>query len=451
MRVQSIRLRLSLAAAIFVATALLSYACGGSGGTATPSPSPAGGSPVSGTPTATPQPPLEPASYRFLYSEFGADADVIWSIKPDDPKDRVKVASVSHKTGWAITPSLSPDGKKIAYTVMPDEALSSNTDADAYVLDIASGKPELIAKGVDLLTLPRWSPDGGLLFLRRNAGEDVTVILVDLREPKQDGTPTAGDEKLPPVRTVLRHHVSDVLSYIPLGFDDKSATMYFVQIQGGTESGSYLGRYAPATGVAVATATAMADVTATAVAGTPPVVTPAPSPSPVLPGDVFLVLSDQIARDYALSPDAARVAFLVPGLVQGQFVSRTYIADVKSEDVSALPSPAGLAPGDQLSSAWHPDGKRIAIGQLPSGSEPGRVAVVPLDGGQPLFLPSPDKGFDQPLSWSPDGKFLAVTSFSGESLGNPGSARLVFVSVNGQRPAAPEGTEIRPVGWLAVE
>jgi hypothetical protein len=245
--------------------------------------------------------------------------------------------------------------------------------------------------------------------------------------------------------------VSDVLSYIPLGFDAKTAALYFAQIQGGTEGGSYLGRYAPATGEAVATATAIAEATATA--GPPP---PSPEPSPAaspapLSGDVFLVLSDQIARDYALSPDATRLAFLVPGLAEGQFVSRTYIADIKSEDVSPLPSPAGLAAGDQLSPAWHPDGDRLAVGQLPSGSEPGRVAVVPLGGGQPLFLPPPDKGFDQPLSWSPDGKFLAVTSFAGDSLANPGSSRLVFVSVNGQRPAAPEALEIRPVGWAAAE
>ena len=141
----------------------------------------------------------------------------------------------------------------------------------------------------------------------------------------------------------------------------------------------------------------------------------------------------------------------MPGLVQGQFVSRTYVADIKSKEVSALPSPAGLTPGDQLSPAWRPDGKSVAIGQFPNGSEPGRVAIVPLDGGKPLFLPPPEKGFDQPLGWSPDGKFLAVTSFSGESLGNPGSSRLVFVSITGQRPAAPEGAAIRAAGWLAAE
>src|SRR3990170_3421487 len=304
MRVQW-TLSLSVAAAV-AAAALVFSACGGSGGQATPSPSPENGSPVSGTPTATPQPPLEPTSYRFLYSEFGAEADIIWSIKPDDPTDRVQVASVPHKTGWAITPALSPDGKKIAFTVMPDGALYSSMDADAWVLDIEAGKSELVAQKVDLLTVPRWSPDGGLLFLRQNVGEYVTVILVDLSEPKP-----GDEEKPPPVRTVLRQHVSDVLAYIPLGFDAKSATMYFAQHQGGTESGSYLGLYAPATGEAVATATAIADATATAAPATP---TPIPSPSP-LPGDVFLVLTDQIARDYALSPDATRVAFLVPGLV----------------------------------------------------------------------------------------------------------------------------------------
>jgi hypothetical protein len=444
MRVQFAGLRLSLAAAVSVVV-LVSAACGGSAGRATPSPSPPGGSPVSGTPTATPQPPLEPTDYRFVYSEYGQEADVIWSIKPDDPADRVEVAKVPHKAGWAIVPALSPDGKKIAYNAMPEDGTFPNADGVTHILDLASGKSELVAEGVDLLTTPRWSPDGGLLFLRRNLEEETTVVLLDLREPVE------GEDKLPPERMVLRQHVSDVLSYIPLGFDAASATMYFAQIQGGTESGSYLGRYAPATGEAVATATAIADATATATVGAPsPLPSPAASPAP-LPGDVFLVLSDQIARDYALSPDAARVAFLVPGLVQGQFVSRAYVADIKSKDVAALPSPAGLTPGDQLSPAWRPDGKSVAIGQFPSGSEPGRVAIVPLDGGRPLFLPPPEKGFDQPLGWSPDGKFLAVTSFSGESLGNPGSSRLVFVSINGQRPAAPEGAAIRAAGWLAAE
>ena len=198
--------------------------------------------------------------------------------------------------------------------MMPAGGLSSATDAETRILDLESGETVVVAEGVDLRTVPRWSPDGGLLFLRRNLGEDVTVILVDLRERQDDG------EKPPPIRTVLRQHESDVQSYTPLGFDPDEATLYFTQLQGGTELGSFLGRYAPATGEAVATATAIAEATATASAGTP---TPTPSPPPTppaLPGDVFLFLSDQIARDLVLSPDASRVAFLVQGLLEGSFV-----------------------------------------------------------------------------------------------------------------------------------
>jgi hypothetical protein len=79
------------------------------------------------------------------------------------------------------------------------------------------------------------------------------------------------------------------------------------------------------------------------------------------------------------------------------------------------------------------------------------VVLVPLDGQAVTFLPPPNQGFDAPLSWSPDGKFLAVTSFQGESLGNPGPARLVFVSPGGQRLPAPEGGGIAAIGWVKAD
>lgn len=442
------------AASIIVSAAALIVgafvACGGdSADTVTPTPTPpAEVSPPRGTPTPTPLPSLEPTAYRFLYSEFGMENDIIWSIAPTDPAERVKVATVPHKSGWSIKPALSPDGKKIAYNAMPGQAVFADTDAEARILDLESGETTVVAEGVDLRTVPRWSPDGGLLFLRRNVGEEVTVILVDLREPEDEEGDVGDEEEAPPVRTVLRQHESDVLSYIPVGFDGEEATLFFVQVQGGTESGSFLGRFAPATGEAVATATAIVEATATASAGTPtPTPTPPPTP-PALTGDVFLLLSDQIARDYALSPDASRLAFLVPGLVEGQFVARTYVADISGKQVSPLASPEALSAGDQLNPLWHPDGGKISVGQLPGGLNPGRVAVVPLDGDEPTFLAPPEQGFDQPLSWSPDAKFLAVRSFPGDSLGNPGTARLVFVSTSGQRRPAPEGPEIEVVGWV---
>ncbi len=162
------------------------------------------------------------------------------------------------------------------------------------------------------------------------------------------------------------------------------------------------------------------------------------------------MLTDQKGIDYSLSPDASRLAFLVPGLVEGRFVTQTHIADIAAKQVSPLESDA-LSAGDQLSPIWHPDGDKVSIGQLPSGAGPGRVADVWLPGGEVTFLPPPQQGFDQPLSWSPDGKFLAVRSFLGDSIGNQGPPRLVFVSPAGQRPSAPEGAGFEPIGWVKEE
>ncbi|HEU4758505.1 MAG TPA: hypothetical protein VFT91_00855, partial [Dehalococcoidia bacterium] len=79
---------------------------------------------------------------------------------------------------------------------------------------------------------------------------------------------------------------------------------------------------------------------------------------------------------------------------------------------------------------------------------PGAVALVPLDGSPLSFLPPPDAGFDAPLSWDPDGAYLAVTSFSGDSPVNPGNARLVLIATTGQRLTVVEGADLTAVGWL---
>jgi hypothetical protein len=139
----------------------------------------------------------------------------------------------------------------------------------------------------------------------------------------------------------------------------------------------------------------------------------------------------------------------VQELVEGQFLSRAFVADLVGKNVAPLPA-QGLA-GDDLRPLWHPDGARVSLGLLPSGGEPGAVALVPLDGGPPSFLPPPDVGFDVPLSWEPDGIYLAVTSFDGQSLANPGTPRLVLVAPTGHRLTVAEGVEVELVGWLKEE
>jgi dipeptidyl aminopeptidase/acylaminoacyl peptidase len=159
-------------------------------------------------------------------------------------------------------------------------------------------------------------------------------------------------------------------------------------------------------------------------------------------------LHDQIARDYDLSPDRKRVAYLAQELFEGQFVLRSFIADLPAKATGVLTA-QGLPPGDHLRPLWHPDGSRVAVGLLPSGIEPGAVALVPAGGGAPGFLPAPQRGFDVPAAWAPDGTYLAVRNFSGQSVANAGDHRIELVAPSGQRIVAAEGTQFETIGWFA--
>jgi hypothetical protein len=214
--------------------------------------------------------------------------------------------------------------------------------------------------------------------------------------------------------------------------------------------------YAPATSEALAQAAAeaAAAAAAAAAAGTPeplpPDVEPPPpaTPSPTPVRTTYLVkLHDQIARDYDLSPDKKRLSFLAQELFEGQFVLRAYTADLVAKSVGVLPA-EGLPPADHFRPLWHPDGTRLAIGLLPSGGETGAVALVPLAGGAPGFLPAPERGFDVPAAWAPDGSFLSVINYGGDSLANAENPRIDLVALTGQRAVVAEGAQFEVIGWF---
>lgn len=397
-------------------------ACGGGDSSPTASPSPTSSLPTPlGSPTVTPTPPPPSTPYRFLYREFGREQDTIWRVLPSDPSQREEMAVIPHRADWGIVPSLSPDGKRLAYLTLPERAVDRGSEAEAYILDLESGQTELIAQGVDLQLRPLWSPDGELLYLRRIAQmeREVTILQVQV--------PGAGEEQDSRIEPILKADLSDVLTFIPIGFADDERSMYFVQISAGSGGGTLLGAYAPATAPA-----------------------PLPPPSPTPQATFVVHLSDQIARDYDLSPDSKRLSFLVQELIEGQLLFRAFVADLVGGIVEPLPT-EGLQSGGHLRPLWRPDGSRISVGLLPSPGEPGAVALLPLDGGVPSFLPPPDLGFDVPLSWAPDGSYLAVTSFDGESLDNRGRARLVLVAPSGQRINVAEGVDVEVVGWVKAE
>ena len=224
--------------------------------TATPSPTP---TPDPATPTVPPDAPE--TAFQLVYREFGATEDVIWRALPADPTQRVELARIPHRDGFGIKPSLSPDGTNLAYLSLPATARSAqSSEAEAFVMNLATQETEKVAENVDLTFAPLWSPDGKLLYMRQLAGPEFlaadVIIVRAVVPPVGERTPPptrAPEPPLTPVPTrpaveeALRESIGRVLSFIPVGFAQDEESLLFVQIRGGTQQGSLLGSLRPAT------------------------------------------------------------------------------------------------------------------------------------------------------------------------------------------------------------
>jgi dipeptidyl aminopeptidase/acylaminoacyl peptidase len=84
---------------------------------------------------------------------------------------------------WAVsrvgTPALSPDGRRVAYTVATYEMEENRSNADIYVLDLAGGAPRRLTTNQASDTSPAFSPDGRrLAFLSKRDGDAATELYV---------------------------------------------------------------------------------------------------------------------------------------------------------------------------------------------------------------------------------------------------------------------------------
>jgi len=70
-------------------------------------------------------------------------------------------------------PRVSPDGRRVAYTVETLDAKKDDADTDVYVIPFAGGEAVRLTAGPKPETRPRWSPDGRFLaFLSDREGEE---------------------------------------------------------------------------------------------------------------------------------------------------------------------------------------------------------------------------------------------------------------------------------------
>jgi Tol biopolymer transport system component len=319
----------------------------------------------------------------LAYFAFDDTADTLYIADPDQPAHRSKVFVAPHASEYGVVPSLSPDSKRIAYTSLPVDTVapSPETPAGLWLKSLSdTDAPKLIARDVDLLVHPAWSPDSANVVYRRSQDSNGALFVLNVV--------TSGGRDLVS---------SDKAGLFPIGFSRDGANLYYTTV---LTDGSDLYSI-PLAG------------------GTPRLVAH---------------LADSLTRDWALSPDKTKLAYLQVSFDGGLAASKALLADL----TTGTTTPVTDEQDDAFSPTWGADG-RLVVGTL---GEKG-AAVVTLNGPR---IESPASGFDVPLLVRDQG--IVVQGFTGASASNPGDSTLTYIAADGSRRPIATG-EVTFLGWVA--
>jgi len=312
------------------------------------------------------------------------------------------VAEVEHAPNVGISASLSPDGESIVYLMLPAAGGDAALDAQSWLLELESGETRLLASDLDVLGKPVWSPDGSSIVVRRNGpwgeiGRTASLLRVDV----SDGS-----------EAVLLEE-QEVFELFPIGYSPDGASLYFAQI---VLSGTHFGAVAAAGG------------------------------SPRL----LVQASDEPARDWHLSPDGSRVAFLARQPTDDRIAIRAFVAElVEGAEPQALSDfSKALDAGDHFNPVWHPDGERITVGRSPADGASAAALVSLTERELEEVTPGPDQGCDVPAGWAPEGDYLVVRAFEGSSAAQPGREHLVIIELGEGRETVADRGNLEFIGWL---
>ena len=337
---------------------------------------------------------VERTGPRLVISEFGETRDEIVAVDPNDTTSRTTIASVEHAGGYGIYATLAPDGAAVAYTALPPSSPKAAPDAPAVAAVVeADGTVLRLADDVDLLVAPVWAPDGKSIVVRRNTPAADSAGTFDLLLLGRDGSRS----------TVTTWHSASVF---PIAFAPDGAKLYFATLNA---QGSDLYSVAPDGS-----------------------------------GETKIAhLSDEITRDWSLSPDGTQLAYSVaqggaaPGLVAKTLDLATgAIADaLPAADAKAQTNPVWKGAHDLTLGAVKPEGGGDAV-EVQAGQ--GVTARVTQN----------TDTMDLPLAWSPDGAQLAVRAVQGATPFEAGASQLDLVDTSGNRARVSDNPDATVVGWM---
>jgi hypothetical protein len=135
-----------------------------------------------------------------VYSSDDGLTESLWLADPIDPAARRALLAFSHRPAWSGVAVVSPQGRSIAYTVLPSSGRDPDRDAELRILDIQTQCTQTLEEGIDLRSTLVWSDDGLRIAYQRFIGSSQETLLQSLAGGGEESLDEAkADERLIPV------------------------------------------------------------------------------------------------------------------------------------------------------------------------------------------------------------------------------------------------------------
>ena len=327
---------------------------------------------------------------ELVFAAFGQTSDLIYVAPATKPDERTIVDTVQHAEGWGLNPGLMY-GNLVVFNAIPaGTAGGRGAPAELWLLNARSREKTRLARDADLLVKPVLIANGKAILYRRSDGDVQQIVRVEIETQ---------------ARSVL-HEERTAFGMIPLGLDNTGALLFARLSNAGTD----LFRK---TGGAAAT--------------------------------LAFHASDELARDWQLSPDGRSIAYLAQQTRGERVIYRMQAVSIEGGRALALPD--ANATGEQYGPVWTPDGADLTVGQEPVSGTSAPVALLRA-GTPPAALAAPKQGFDVPFAWNANGTYLAARTFDGKNSTNAGRETAVVIARSGERYPISAPGEVILVGWL---
>lgn len=354
-------------------------------------------------PAVSPQQVARPTGdLSVVYAELLTNTIDIWTASVEDLPARHRLLALDRPNASGARMSLSHTGTKLAYTMRPANVSSNNPFvAELWLVDTQNPQPQKLAEQVDMgrySNYPIWSPDDRWIVFYRQSSLEVpyeqSIVRVDT---------TNGQEQTLLQTTIHSLEEEVTLSIYPFDWSPNGRNLYYRQ--------GYTGRV-----TLWRIDTSQDNQTSY----------------------VNTISEDARPACNSLSSDGAWLLCTL----YFQAATQNAIALVATSNNEVHSLTTGISASMPLP-IWHTQGKQVTLAALVRNAQGAGVQNVDIQTARTKRISLPGSSLVEPLSWSPDGQWLAVYT-APATRGN-----LTLVSQDGktmQPISLMDGCEF--IGWI---